>query len=574
MMAVSPHRGVAVRVLKTEFGLAMAVQSRFGESTVVQDGSSLTAVTGWLADTGQPWSSLPGSAGRGERLAGKLARSLVAADLEGIRECAGAWTALQFDTRSGTLRVARDVSGSHSLLYRWDRDRLIIATEVAQIAAGSSQGLEPDVETIVRELVMRFEPGEVSLFKGVGAFRPGCLTTIEWGAQRSTSREFWAPPSAEKGSLAPDEAREALAAAVSACVRRSPPLGSAAITLSGGVDSGLVWVTQRALPLQGPGPVVKAPLALSLTFPGWGCDETQEIDRLIGATGGEAVCLRGDFPGVVELATVLASRLDTLPYDTAYFAVLLAQEASRRGCKILQTGHGGDHWLASPRAPATLRMLTRRAAGVPRALQRRFRALTDGASGSSGALRGRQKQTPGSLAWLAPAWREALVAKNSTGHGNVYGDDLLRNCLGYEQYGFGQRTWERLASREGLLVHHPLMDRELIEFAFRYWRSFGQAGRKDVAISVLRQVIADHRCFIEKKRYFDSLIVSRFPDLTRLFPIECSQLVRLGIADRDGLDRTRRSPDDDPEKIRWWARLCLTELWLQNWFKGVSGGRC
>lgn len=153
-----------------------------------------------------------------------------------------------YDREEKTVFIARDRMGVKPLVYTYDNDRFLFASEIkALIAFGLHR--EPDEVSLYHYLQLNYVPGPHSIFKGVKKLRPGCYMTIKTEGENNPISEvsyYQIPyPKTEKlliensGSYTDQQARfrSLLEDSVKRRLIADVPLGT---FLSGGIDSSVI----------------------------------------------------------------------------------------------------------------------------------------------------------------------------------------------------------------------------------------------------------------------------------------------------------------------------------------------
>lgn len=189
-----------------------------------------------------------------------------------VERLVGDWAFAIWDERSRTLFAARDLGGARQLFFYSDRDRLVLATDRAQILQDPTVPLEIDDEQVLEYLAPAFQwynGWDQGLFRGFRALAAGSCLTAHDG--RITTRSFWdwRDPPVDRRSE-PEVLEQYLHTLAEAVRCRLRSHSHVAIELSGGLDSPAV------ASLAGRVPVSERPElhSFSLVF-----DEATEVDE-------------------------------------------------------------------------------------------------------------------------------------------------------------------------------------------------------------------------------------------------------------------------------------------------------
>lgn len=237
--------------------------------------------------------------------------------------------------RRGSLHFGRSLDGFASLNFGHNRERLVISDSRIEVARalGEVRLSQADKQRWCRDF--RIEP-ESSFYEGVQRGFAGVRYTVAGGQLEPGSRRFMAPESQVSANEDPvriltDGLREIFATYGNQRV---------ALRLSGGADSRVLLVGLMDAVRQG---FLQRDqiLCTSVLFPGFDCDESSIIQRLIELSGFEWIGIE---------ATLQRARrgyknglnLPAPPFPTSFIGSLCAEEARRREASLVLTGHGGD----------------------------------------------------------------------------------------------------------------------------------------------------------------------------------------------------------------------------------------
>ena len=161
----------------------------------------------------------------------------------GIARLSGMFALALWSERTRTLVLARDPVGIKPLVYFWDGQRLLFASEIKALLADPSVRKEIDLEALDLYLSLNYIPAPWTIFKQIRKLRPGHLLTVHDG--QITEEKFWdipgegAFPGPEPGDIEGIKTKlyNTLEEAVRGQMVADVPLGA---FLSGGIDSSVI----------------------------------------------------------------------------------------------------------------------------------------------------------------------------------------------------------------------------------------------------------------------------------------------------------------------------------------------
>jgi asparagine synthetase B (glutamine-hydrolysing) len=240
-----------------------------------------------------------------------------------------------------------------------------------------------------------------------------------------------------------------------------------ALTLSSGLDSAsLAGTIASDKGLRERFSIGDRPRAITLSYPGWECDETEEAGRLAQHFSIAHAVVDATGTGPVETAGELGEACDQ-PYGaTGYEALLVLREARRLGHESLATGIGAEYsWETVAYLAADL--LRQRRWG------RLLRETNEYAGRNIGKLASvfwREAIRP----WIGEGVRRSrhLGQRHASGlsERGAWESMMWRSKavqMAGVQSGPQMEFLEQLGVHEGVEMIHPFLDREMVEFAFR-----------------------------------------------------------------------------------------------------------
>ncbi len=412
---------------------------------------------------------------------------------ESVDMLRGDFALVIWDPVAKAMFAARDAFGARPLFFARDAEGVLFASEVQALANCGAMDYKPNRAALADFLVHSAHRAfEDTFVEGVKRVRAGHFVLL---SERSADQHrYWPKPDIPKRSTSgaqPESAvafREELVASVSRCIQSAA--GPIAIELSGGFDSSAVALSAAQILREQPRADVT--FLLSLLYPGLACDET---------IYSEAVAARTQFEHVKVLAPTLSPAAEGL-----YEGILASRSpvgdptwlrtrawgsaVRKRGAFLVLTGLGGDDltWdpdyvqahvfdgryclaitevLCSHQLPRLREKLSALRAIAKQSTKRAFQRFNAPRTGFGDNLMRLES-------WIR---RDELAMDESAFPQEPTADQLALSCgdrRHAELYswvtspGFlgALESIELNASRQGVVLRHPFLDRELADHVF------------------------------------------------------------------------------------------------------------
>jgi hypothetical protein len=264
-----------------------------------------------------------------------------------VQSVHGFFTLLIWDGRRGTLLGARDALGVYPLFFAQDGGCFLLSPSPEVLVGRGGVPADVDRVSVAGWALNAAIDVQHTFYQHVRRVPQGHVLEVDVASFHA--RRYWHPGRLGPGlgeMPTPDEAVQRFGELIGQAVDRCLAFGPASVYLSGGVDSGTVAAVAAA---RSRARSLPDPLALSLVFPGLADEES--VQRAVAAD----LCLTQVVASLAEAAGargVLAAGLEMSawnwlpcinPWEASYN--FLALEAKRRGCGVVLTGEGGNHWL-------------------------------------------------------------------------------------------------------------------------------------------------------------------------------------------------------------------------------------
>ncbi|WP_414660868.1 asparagine synthase (glutamine-hydrolyzing) [Horticoccus sp. 23ND18S-11] len=243
-----------------------------------------------------------------------------------------------YDRSRRTLWLARDRLGEKPL-YLWPRAHgFAFASELRALRMLPDFPAETDPAVVADYFRFGFVPGTRCIWPGVRKLPPAC--SIEYNlatGQLGAPVRYWTPPAVapvhDESSV--EETVERVGALIDGAValrlRADVPVGC---FLSGGLDSSLV--AESAARQSG-----RTMSALTVSFPGWGDDESAVASETAERFGFRTHVIPLDAGGLDEVPA-LCAHFDEPFADASLLPTALVCRAARRHFTVVLGGDGGD----------------------------------------------------------------------------------------------------------------------------------------------------------------------------------------------------------------------------------------
>lgn len=511
----------------------------------------------------------------------------------------GVFAFVVYDRETGGVFCARDHAGMRPLFCARFGDTLIISSTIAAILAYrdclGTLNLSAIAVAAAGWLVCC---GADTCFEEIQVVLPG--KSMAWDRGRERCWRHWDPPPLDAAGCAgfheaAEELRELLARAV---FERLSHEGTTAVWMSGGRDSTAVFAAGRHALSREPGGRRLHPISVSYPEGDLG-REDDLIEAVAGRWNSEIHWLHIDgipmFDGDVERA---ASRDEpsTSPYENWNLA--LARGARSCDASVALDGNGGDQlfrvtdiYLSDLLRSGRLIELARewkakRSRGRRHLFEMTFRpSMTDGMLAAFNRWQGRQEDAVHYLQFPRPSWLRKDFIDNHDLVGRQLASlpdrrernqeaALMRWYMMSPMPGYAHSVLQQRLLPVGIDLRSPLLDRRIVEFAFRRPRPERLTGLDDKRLlrESMRGLIPDHVLAQRPTRTGITISYSRrcmktaLPALFEKLLQAPMQLAELGIIETAQLHQEvaayRQGRASDFARIALFHTL-QAELWLR-----------
>ena len=571
MLAASPHRGSAVKVLvhgRAVLGVSNA--EHLDDASLLVDHGLAVAFAGRLDNAEELERRFIGAP------TGPQAASLAAIVLSAFRSYRTAAPGLMRGvfaaavTDGQTMWCWRDHYAFGQLFYRQEGAAFFLGTEPKQVVAGTRISAEPDLEVVERIFYGDVDPDLPSAIKGVAAVRKARIAETDGTAIRS--HVYWDPRSLlETARLTRDEIGERFDELMTQAVARTLS-GNDVVSLSGGVDSPAVAAYGAPMHLDLSG----RPLAaLSTVYPDYpSVDELRYITLVSERFGMPLHAYQSEartLDDLVEWARLCDGPMPVLPPGPAaehygraralgYSTMLAGDQAEL----VFDWGpHLTAHLLFERRFAALRRHIAgRRALGAGRA--RIARQLLSGFVPHPVAV-ARARRHTGSLEWLD---RTKLVEIESRFVVTPRKRWATAQLDFYTGSGIGLEADAICQAVSGMRVRRPWADVDLYEFFLSLPAEvkfpYSARGGKALVRDLLRGKVPDDILDREDKTYFNDYMMDRI-DYASFRKYLVNPKYRISGVNYDVLEQRIEREDFEVGDYKWALDLAKCHAFLSLW---------
>jgi asparagine synthase (glutamine-hydrolysing) len=386
-----------------------------------------------------------------------------------------------YDAPRQRLLIARDRAGEKPLFY-WDQgDTIFFASELKALMANPALPRRIDRESLDCFLTAGYVPRERCILEGFKKLPPAHALCFDLRDGSKRLWQYWTLPEyAEEVSVSEpgllDELEVLIERAVVRQLNADVPVG---VLLSGGVDSSLI----TAMAVRHSNRVN----TFTIGFPGYGqLDETPHARRISRHFGTHHTELMAE-PASADLIPLLARQFDEPIADTAMIPNYLVSRLVREQCTVALGGDGGDELFGGYTRFSQLLRLQRAARHIPPLARRRLaggaeKFLPVGFVGRN-YLRVLDTEFNTSLPFVASVFDAGTRRDLMRGYEPwpTVGEHVFQGCVPASQDLIQRATRmefstympdyilvkvDRSSMLNSLEVRAPLLDRDLVEFAF------------------------------------------------------------------------------------------------------------
>jgi asparagine synthase (glutamine-hydrolysing) len=252
---------------------------------------------------------------------------------DAFRRLRGMFGIALWDSRDGSLLLARDRVGIKPLHFAAAGGRLYFGSEIKSILAANDVEPALDFQALDHYLSFLYTPRDASIFAGIRKLPPGHL--LRWRNGTVDIRRYWELPAEEHMPASEEEAAEALREVLRDAVRShlmsEVPLGA---FLSGGVDSSLVV----GLMAEASSRPVRT-FSIGFDDPRYDeLDHARSVARHFGTEHHEFVVK----PDALAILDDLIGHFDEPFGDSSAIPTWYVSEIARRHVTVVLSGDGGD----------------------------------------------------------------------------------------------------------------------------------------------------------------------------------------------------------------------------------------
>jgi asparagine synthase (glutamine-hydrolysing) len=259
-----------------------------------------------------------------------------------VRKLRGMFAFAILDERARRLVLARDRAGIKPLVYAWDGQRLLFASEIKGILEDGAVARDLDLDALGQYLTFHYVPAPRTIFRSIRKLPPASTLVLSLDGGEPVVSQYWSLRFAPNVRVTEGEWVERLRAELADAVRchmiSDVPIGA---FLSGGVDSSTVV----ALMAQASAAPIRT---FSIGFDEADFDEpafARQVATRYGTDHYEMVVK----PNALEILPKLAWHLDEPFADSSAIPTYYVSKITREHVTVALSGDGGDENFAGYR---------------------------------------------------------------------------------------------------------------------------------------------------------------------------------------------------------------------------------
>lgn len=459
----SPYRG-KLRLVSGD-GYAIGIQVRKDEAELYQSDRYCVAVNGHL--------------GPHFRDAAAFLKAYIESPSRSLSRLSNEHAVLIHDEQTGQVRFFTSLSNMRPLYFGHTDQQIAVASEIRQVVTGLEIAARMDLE-VIAQIAIEFAPVLTpwkTEFDSVSRCLPANIYAFQAAqAEPEAVGQYWSfkQEPIHDSSQDPHRLATALAATLNTHLQ-----GSAAFSLSGGLDSSTLWGLARRHELLQTSTAAHEAHAYTLSFPGRAMDETSQVQDLVKSTGGNLHLIEAVQHNPSEYMETNLRLLDRISGTaTLFYAHLLGERLRCDGMTQHISGIGAELWMtASNHFPRdTL------AAGKPLSALKQswlFFDYTSPADRATARLKQVARQLllppgrslrnpffrPRPPAWLHRKWfdlyHQTEEAYQLKAPGRTYQETHREKGLWHQAIRSGNENLAQLHEYYGLELHTPFLDKPI-----------------------------------------------------------------------------------------------------------------
>ncbi len=254
-------------------------------------------------------------------------------------ELNGEFAAVIYDKRNHKVIAFRDRFGINPLYYYKNDGNIYFASEQKAFLAVNNMDWASDALNSV--LTMQYHSSSTTLLKDVKQVQAGSVLEIDLHTMNINERRYWDMNFQPDNSMSFEEASENLREALTSSVKdRIDVDRQKAITLSGGIDSSIIWGLANQ--------VTDDPLeAFTISFENGGNYDEYEVAKemcdMYNGSFNPVIVKESDMLSCIEDATYHSEEVSINSHLSAKF--LLFKEMKKAGVRVSLSGEGSDELL-------------------------------------------------------------------------------------------------------------------------------------------------------------------------------------------------------------------------------------
>jgi len=260
--------------------------------------------------------------------------------IDSIKKLRGMFSIVIWDKKLKRLIIARDRFGIKPLYYFYEKNQVVVASEIKAILALLPQTKKENKTTVFKYLTRNWlDDTSSTFFNDIKSVKPAHILIFTYRSHMSVN--YWRLNTGDSQTFNPEEFREKFYESVNYHLNSDVPV---AATLSGGLDSTSIVAAARELQKK------QVCMKTFSVIPTETYDERPWIKKMVRQFGTDQKFIKLSYQEIPHvISDILKYHDEPFQGSSCVYQFLLRREISKQGIKVLLVGEGGDEVLGGYR---------------------------------------------------------------------------------------------------------------------------------------------------------------------------------------------------------------------------------